>query len=41
MKRIGLVLLLSLVISGAFAQEAQKIAGIWWNDKKTPKIEVK
>ena len=41
MKRIGLVLLLSLVISGAFAQEAQKIAGIWWNDKKTSKIEVK
>ena len=41
MKRIGLVLLLSLFIGQAFAQEAQKIAGIWWNDKKTSKIEVK
>ena len=41
MKRIGLVLFLSLLIGHAFAQEAQKIAGIWWNDKKTSKIEVK
>ena len=41
MKRTILVLFLSLLISQAFAQEAQKIAGIWWNDKKTSKIEVK
>lgn len=41
MKRFGLVFMLSLLISVAFAQEAQKIAGIWWNDKKTSKIEVK
>lgn len=41
MKKIGLVLLLCLIISGAFAQEAQKIAGIWWNEEKTSKIEVK
>jgi len=41
MKRFGLVLVLSLLIVQAFAQEAQKIAGIWWNDKKTSKIEVK
>ncbi|HAQ21309.1 MAG TPA: DUF2147 domain-containing protein [Prolixibacteraceae bacterium] len=41
MKRIGIVLLLSLVISQAFTQEAQNIAGIWWNDKKTSKIEIK
>ena len=41
MKRIGLVLFLSLLIGQAFAQEAQKIAGIWWNDTKTSKIEVK
>jgi len=41
MKRTVLVLFLSLLISQAFAQEAQKIAGIWWNDKKTSKIEVK
>jgi len=41
MKQSVLVLFLSLLISQAFAQEAQKIAGIWWNDKKTSKIEVK
>lgn len=41
MKKTGLVLLLCLIISGAFAQEAQKIAGIWWNEEKTSKIEVK
>ena len=41
MKRLGLVLLLSLLISQAFAQEAQKISGLWWNDEKTSKIEVK
>jgi hypothetical protein len=41
MKRIGLVLFLGLFISQAFAQDAMKIAGIWWNDKKTSKIEVK
>ncbi|MFY9152378.1 MAG: DUF2147 domain-containing protein [Prolixibacteraceae bacterium] len=41
MKRIRLVLFLSLLISQAFAQDAQKIAGIWFNDTKTSKIEVK
>jgi uncharacterized protein (DUF2147 family) len=41
MKRIGLVLFLSLLIGQAFAQDAQKIAGIWWNAEKTSKIEVK
>ena len=41
MKRLGLVLVLCLLISQAFAQDAQKIAGIWWNDEKTSKIEVK
>ena len=41
MKKTGLVLLLCLIISRAFAQEAQKIAGIWWNEEKTSKIEVK
>ena len=41
MKRIGLLLLLSLLIVPVFAQDAQKIAGIWWNDTKTSKIEVK
>lgn len=41
MKRFGLVLFLSLLISSAFAQDAQKITGIWWNAEKTSKIEVK
>jgi uncharacterized protein (DUF2147 family) len=41
MKKIGLVLLVWLMISEVFAQESQKIAGIWWNAEKTSKIEVK
>lgn len=41
MKRIGFVLFLSLLVAQAFAQDAQKIAGIWWNVEKTSKIEVK
>jgi len=41
MKRFVLVLMLSLMLLPAFAQESLKIAGIWWNDKKTSKIEVK
>ena len=41
MKRFGLIVVLSLLLSAAFAQEAQKITGIWWNEKKTSKIEVK
>jgi uncharacterized protein (DUF2147 family) len=41
MKRLGFVLMLCLVITTAFAQEASKIAGIWWNEEKTSKIEVR
>lgn len=41
MKRFGIALVLCMLISSAFAQEAQKIAGIWWNEEKTSKIEVK
>ncbi len=41
MKKIGLVLVLSILISGAFGQDAGKIAGIWWNAEKTSKIEIK
>jgi uncharacterized protein (DUF2147 family) len=41
MKRLGLILVLCLLISRAFAQDAQKITGFWWNDEKTSKIEVK
>lgn len=40
MKRFGIALVFCLLISHAFAQEAQKIAGIWFNDSKTSKIEV-
>jgi uncharacterized protein (DUF2147 family) len=41
MKRFGIALVLCMLISSAFAQEAQKITGIWWNEEKTSKIEVK
>jgi len=41
MKRFGLILVLCLRISQAFAQDAQKIVGIWWNAEKTSNIEVK
>ena len=41
MKRIVFALLFSSMILPVVAQDAQKIAGIWWNDKKTSKIEVK
>lgn len=41
MKRLALLLVLSVIISRSFAQEAQKIVGIWWNEEKTSKIEVK
>jgi uncharacterized protein (DUF2147 family) len=41
MKRLALLLVLSAIISRSFAQEAQKIVGIWWNEEKTSKIEVK
>lgn len=40
MKRLGFLLFLSLFIAQAFAQDAQKIAGVWWNAEKTSKIEV-
>ncbi len=41
MKRFGFVLMLCLMITASFAQDAQKLAGIWWNVTKTSKIEVK
>ncbi len=41
MKRFGFVLMLCLIITASFAQDAQKLAGIWWNVTKTSKIEVK
>jgi uncharacterized protein (DUF2147 family) len=41
MKRLVLLLVFGLILSRLFAQDAQKIAGVWWNDEKTSKIEVK
>ncbi len=41
MKRMMLVSILFLYALSGFAQNAKSIAGIWWNDKKTSKIEVK
>jgi len=41
MKRFGFIIMLCLMMSAAFAQEAQKIAGIWWNEEKTSKVEVR
>lgn len=41
MKRIAFLIFLSLAFVNSHAQEAQKIAGIWWNNEKTSKIEVK
>jgi uncharacterized protein (DUF2147 family) len=40
MKRLGFALMLCILISEAFAQEAKKINGIWWNEEKTSKVEV-
>lgn len=41
MKKLFILLVLSFYFMAAVAQEADKIAGIWWNDEKTTKIEVK
>jgi uncharacterized protein (DUF2147 family) len=41
MKRIVFSIFLTAIIIGAYAQDAQKITGIWWNNEKTSKIEVK
>lgn len=41
MKRFGLALVLCIAGMSVFAQDAQKIAGIWFNEEKTSKIEVK
>jgi uncharacterized protein (DUF2147 family) len=41
MKRIFIFSLLLLFVGKGIAQNAESIAGIWWNDKKTSKIEVK
>lgn len=41
MRQFLLSVLLTVMFIGAYAQDAQKITGIWWNNEKTSKIEVK
>lgn len=41
MKKVFLLFLLAFYAAAAYSQAADKIVGIWWNDKKTSKIEVK
>ena len=41
MKKIVIVLVLIIYSLAGIAQEADKIVGVWWNDEKTTKIEVK
>jgi uncharacterized protein (DUF2147 family) len=40
MKKVIILFVLSFYAFAVFAQEADKIAGIWWNDEKTTKIKV-
>ena len=40
MKTLVILLLLGVYSFSAFAQEADKILGIWWNEEKTSKIEI-
>lgn len=41
MKKLILLLFLGIYSLASIAQEADKILGIWWNEEKTSKIEVK
>lgn len=41
MKKVILLFFLGIYGISAWAQEADKIVGIWWNEEKTTKIEVK
>ena len=41
MKKLIILLFLGIYSLAGIAQEADKIVGIWWNDEKTSKIEVK
>lgn len=40
MKNLVVLVLLGLYSLASVAQESDKIAGVWWNDEKTTKIEV-
>lgn len=41
MKKLILLVLLGFYGIASMAQDSDKITGIWWNDEKTTKIEVK
>lgn len=41
MKKLVILLFLGFYAFAGFAQSADKIVGIWWNEEKTSKIEVK
>lgn len=40
MKKLLILFSLGVYAMAGFAQEADKIVGVWWNDEKTTKIEV-
>ncbi len=41
MKKLVILLFLGVYAMAGFAQQADKILGIWWNEEKTSKIEIK
>jgi uncharacterized protein (DUF2147 family) len=41
MKKVLVLFFLAFYAVSAYSQAADKIVGVWWNDKKTSKIEVK
>ena len=40
MKKLVVLFFLGIYAMAGFAQEADKIVGVWWNEEKTSKIEV-
>jgi hypothetical protein len=40
MKKLIVLFLLGIYAVAGFAQDTDKILGVWWNDEKTTKIEV-
>ena len=40
MKKLAILFFLGIYTLTTYAQEADKILGIWWNDEKTTKIQV-
>jgi len=40
MKKLVILFFLSIYALSGFAQEADEIVGVWWNEEKTTKIEV-